>query len=68
MDMAGQYSPPQPDWEKVTERSGLMGPEITERLEVPGGWIYRSYQPGTNPAAIAMCFVPDPRLVSHVHM
>lgn len=49
-------------WEKVTETHGVMHPECTERLEVPGGWIYRSLiNPGGVHPAVGLCFVPIPR-------
>lgn len=48
-----------PQWEKVTEDVGAD----TYRLEVPGGWIYRSreYHPdeGLPVTAISMVFVPS---------
>lgn len=32
-----------------------------ERLSVPGGWIYRSY----NPETTSIAFVPDPAVWAH---
>lgn len=47
------------DWQYVWTRS-IPGPgdqeEHTERLEVPGGWLYLVRRPGWN---MCMCFVPD---------
>jgi len=42
--------------------------EVTGRMRVPGGWLYRINDPmplrgGTLPRAIAMTFVPDPEIV-----
>ena len=53
------FPPPKAQWEPVTETAGqVMYRERTERLEVPGGWIYRSFRP--DDSAMAMCFVPNP--------
>lgn len=42
----------QEDWDAVSE--GTRG--YTQRMPVPGGWIYRTIVYG----AVAMCFVPGP--------
>lgn len=47
------------DWEVVNERAGS---EITERMSVTGGWIYRTQiipYAESSPVAVAMTFVPD---------
>jgi hypothetical protein len=48
------------EWETVNE----FGNEATERLQVPGGWLYYRYQwkdDGTGRTTTsAMVFVPDP--------
>jgi len=41
-----------PTWEMVTEEPH----EFTDRLEVPGGWLYRT----EIRSYVAMCFVPEP--------
>jgi hypothetical protein len=48
-----------PQWEVVTETRGYPT-EVTERLNVPGGWLYRTVTTsGTDlQDAIAMVFVP----------
>lgn len=33
---------------------------ITERLRVPGGWLYRTSNRFRRDASFAMCFVPEP--------
>jgi hypothetical protein len=59
---------PKPDWETVcshqTEDGGYeYMTDWTERLKVPGGWLYRSVRsplPGAEePDTMAMVFVPD---------
>lgn len=45
-------------WEHVTDEH-LSGSFQTERLQVPGGWLYRSSGVyGTANSAIALCFIP----------
>ena len=47
------------NWEKVAV--GADRSDVTERLEVQGGWLYRTTltQGGAN--GVALCFVPKPR-------
>jgi len=47
-----------PTWEKVTENTSVYA-ERTERLEVPGGWIYRTVCGSTQDGGVALCFVPN---------
>jgi hypothetical protein len=55
-------------WELVSARNGdfckvPVRLDRTERMEVPGGWIYRTveYQHTDGSSdTVAMCFVPDP--------
>ncbi len=44
-------------WQEVTDE--VM--EETERLRVPGGWLYRTviYNDAIEPVAVAMCFQPE---------
>lgn len=47
-------------WETVVDQHGYGD---TERLEVPGGWLYRTTFAGADqsaPPSVAMVFVPDP--------
>jgi hypothetical protein len=53
------HQQPKPTWEKITENLGVYV-ERTERLEVPGGWIYRTICGATQDGGIALCFVPKP--------
>lgn len=39
-------------WEEVESRGSL----VTDRMMVPGGWLYRTVLIGQ---AVSMCFVPD---------
>jgi hypothetical protein len=39
------------DWDVVQENAA----DVTERLRVPGGWLYRTV---TKSGAAALCFVP----------
>ena len=51
----------EPKWEKVTDRIAVEWIDYTsrtERLAVPGGWLYLVW-PETGDAPV-MCFVPDP--------
>ena len=52
-----------PQWESLTAKELIVeGDEITDRLEVPGGWIYRTRWRMGNDVAVALCFVPNPLL------
>jgi hypothetical protein len=52
-----------PQWENVvTGVAGKKEPkELTQRLRVPGGWLYRSIIRGAEGKdyAVAMCFAPE---------
>jgi hypothetical protein len=55
--------PPAPAWESVTD--AMTTPwyvRTTERLVVPGGWLYRTLiqDHGGSAAAVSTTFVPDP--------
>lgn len=47
-------------WQSVSQEGSLADGdrEWTERLPVPGGWIYRTYRTGWQ--GVGLCFVPDP--------
>jgi hypothetical protein len=56
---AGRSSMNKQHWELLNQRSG----EFTERLAVPGGWLYRTVFHSVSenqPGAVAMIFVPCP--------
>lgn len=40
-----------PKWERVADD--------TERLPVPGGWLYQVHVSSTSNSSIALCFVPE---------
>lgn len=44
-----------PDWEEI--RNDGQGDERLERIEVPGGWLYRTTVVGIG---VALAFVPEP--------
>ena len=49
------------DWELVTQ-SNCHGKQITERLKVPGGFLYQNVEYDNDDVQIigsSMCFVPD---------
>ena len=51
----------EPKWEEVTDHNAVRWvnyTSLTERLAVPGGWLYLVW-PETGDAPV-MCFVPDP--------
>ena len=52
-----------PHWENVvTGVAGKREPkELTQRLRVPGGWLYRTIVKGAEGTdyAVSMCFVPE---------
>lgn len=48
-DETGIRKPTVGGWEKVAKN--------TERLKVPGGWLY---QVGSTGVSVRLCFVPDP--------
>lgn len=48
---------PEPKWESLT--SSTSGSEKTDRLAVPGGWIYRTRCEGMG-AGVSTVFVPYP--------
>lgn len=50
---------PETIWEKVTENTTVHS-ERTERLAVPGGWIYRTICGAAQDGGVALCFVPHP--------
>lgn len=61
-----RFSPkcgPRPHWENVVVGvAGRKEPkELTQRLRVPGGWLYRTIVRGAqgNDYAVSMCFVPE---------
>lgn len=46
------------EWEIVHHDQGLSrAPHLTERMAVPGGWLYRTI---ISTYGVAMVFVPDP--------
>jgi hypothetical protein len=56
-------------WELVTERrdsSGLSVVDRTERLEVPGGWLYRTVINIQVRNFVSVVFVPDPTYIHTV--
>lgn len=49
-------------WETVTDsETEIAGHETsgTERLKVPGGWLYRTIVAGPGSVGVALCFVPN---------
>jgi hypothetical protein len=54
---------PRPRWENVvTGVAGKKEPkELTQRLRVPGGWLYRTIVRGADGKdySVALCFVPE---------
>lgn len=49
-------------WEMVNEELRVDHSLIsfTERLSVPGGWLYRTLDGRTEPRTVQMVFVPEP--------
>jgi len=52
-----------PEWEVITKSTPTGTYDRTERLVVPGGWLYHRKQYVENGYAIAMVFVPNPNEV-----
>ena len=48
-----------PDWEPVSGY-GATGITSTDRLRVPGGWLYRTIVASATELAVATTFVPIP--------
>ena len=55
------------EWELVGERGSSAASRETERMPVPGSWLYRTTVVATSPRvvaaanlAVSLCFVPDP--------
>ncbi len=54
-------------WERVDTEHGRRAMEptaYTDRLKVPGGWLYRCIVKTVYAQEISLCFVPDPVEVS----
>jgi hypothetical protein len=49
-------------WELIDKigSSWLSVPTYVDRVEVPGGWLVRSWFRASSTGAISMVFVPDP--------
>lgn len=54
LDVVKVEPPKHHDWETLIDGNN----EITERMRVPGGWIYRSWI-NANTDTLAMVFVPE---------
>ena len=51
---------PMPEWRECAESEyGRAASNMTERLRVPSGWLYRCTAWAGETATIAMCFVPE---------
>lgn len=69
-------APALPTWEPVTATLLSGGsPDLTYRMRVPGGWIYRTVTVAQHASpnlpdipAVAMCFVPMPNLAVEAAM
>lgn len=54
--------PKENEWEKVALNFGSGGTSgATERLKVPGGWLYKNDDNHNGSYGMAMCFVPEPK-------